>query len=348
MDPKGKINFFRRRITRFFTKSIVLSSKEESLINIDLTQVKKILIVRPNHRLGNTLLLTPLIKDVSNIFPYAEIHLFLMGSLGEIVFENNKYVTKIIRLPRKPFKNLLIYFESWFSLFKEKYDISINANHISSSGKIAVKLSDSNYKFYNHFNENISHYSDYNHNAKNPIYNFRFVIRKKMKFVLNKNIPLLEINLREYEIENGKKIIDSLFNNNKPVISIFTYATGDKCLSQDWWYLFYNKLNQKFTSFNILEILPIENISSINFSARTFYSKDIREIASVMSQSVIFIGADSGMMHLASSSPITTIGLFKSTNPELYGVYGNNSVSVDTNTLNNDNIIDLINNKLNN
>ena len=50
-----------------------------------------------------------------------------------------------------------------------------------------------------------------------------------------------------------------------------------------------------------------------------------------MHNSKIFIGADSGMMHLAHASNVTTIGLFNVTNPEFYGVYGDKNISINTN-----------------
>jgi ADP-heptose:LPS heptosyltransferase len=41
-----------------------------------------------------------------------------------------------------------------------------------------------------------------------------------------------------------------------------------------------------------------ENVSQIAFKSPTFYSKDIREIGAVIANTEIFIGADSGIMHL--------------------------------------------------
>ena len=56
----------------------------------------------------------------------------------------------------------------------------------------------------------------------------------------------------------------------------------------------------------------------------------------------VFIGADSGMMHLAHASNVKTIGLFSATEPELYGVYGGNNISIDTNINDADYIINAI------
>jgi hypothetical protein len=41
---------------------------------------------------------------------------------------------------------------------------------------------------------------------------------------------------------------------------------------------FFAALLQEFPDYNIIEILPVENVSQIEFKSPTFYSKDIREI----------------------------------------------------------------------
>ncbi len=341
MNPKGNINYLRRKINRFFSKLFIDNRTSDLEFNQNITQVKKILISRPNHRLGNNLLLTPLIREVIEVFPNAEIHLFLMGNIGDFVFENYKDVTKIMKLPRKPFKNLLNYCACWFSIFNHNYDLAINANRVSSSGKLAVKLSKSRYKFFNVINKELSTIKDYTHNAKNPIYNLRYQIKNQLNRV-NYTIPKLDIKLRDYEIQNGEKLLESMFHEQKPIISIFTFATGDKCLSKDWWRGFYSKIKNFEDKYNILEILPAENISQIDFNAKSYYSRDIREIASVMSNVKIFIGADSGMMHLANSSKVTTIGLFSVTQAEFYGVYGDKNININTNNKDLDFIVDSI------
>ena len=330
MNPKGRINNLRRKTTRFFSKVFVSNKLSEDNFSQNITQVKKVLVSRPNHRLGNNLLLTPLITEISEIFPNAEIHIFTKGGLADVVFENYKDVTRLIKLPRKPFKNLIEYFSCWFSILSEKYDISINANRVSFSGKLAIKFSRSNYKFYNILNENSELINDYSHNAKNPVYNLRFLLKNK----INRSeiiIPKLDIKLRDYEIKNGEKLLKSMFRDQKPVISIFTFATGEKCYNKTWWNNLYQKIKVLEKNCNILEILPAENISQIDFAAKSYYSRDIREIASVMFNTKVFIGADSGMMHLAHASNVTTIGLFSVTEPEFYGVYGGDNISIDTN-----------------
>ena len=94
--------------------------------------------------------------------------------------------------------------------------------------------------------------------------------------------------------------------------------------------------------FRYAQKLPMENVSKINFASKSYYSRDIREIASVMYNCEVFIGADSGMMHLAHSSNTKTIGLFSITEPEFYGVYGDENISINTNIHDHDYILNKV------
>ena len=81
-------------------------------------------------------------------------------------------------------------------------------------------------------------------------------------------------------------------------------------------------------------MLPIENISKINFKAPNFYSKDIREMGAIIKNTTVFIAADNGVMHLASASLTPTVGFFSVTNPLVSAPYGNGSIALHTNETN--------------
>ena len=137
----------------------------------------------------------------------------------------------------------------------------------SNSSKIFVKLSRAKFKIYNSGTTKLNRPE---HIAKIPIYNLR-------KFLgpsdyLTDRYPKLSIKLSRQEIEKGNQRIKALFNSNKKTICIFTFATGNKCLSKKWWLKFYKELKTEFTDFNVLEILPNENVSQINYESVHFYS----------------------------------------------------------------------------
>lgn len=345
MSTLKKINVVRRALMQGLTKNIGNTNSTKNIKLTDKTTIKKVLISRPNQRLGNLLLITPLIQEVTNTFPGCKIDLFVKGTLAPIVFENYENINNVVELPKKPFKETLNYIKVWIKLKKQHYDIAINVDKNSSSGRLSVQFANATYKFFGEASEDIeSKYKDYEHIAKYPIYNFRSFLTQ---LGLNKNespIPSLDLKLSNSEINNGQKLLKDIVNNEKKTICIFTYATGDKCYSETWWEVFYERLNAEYqNNYNIIEVLPVENISKIGFKAPTFYSKDVREIGSLIANSVLFIGADSGIMHLSSASKTPTVGLFSKDNIRKYEPYNNNSVAINTNDSTVDDWIKVIN-----
>ena len=344
-----KINQFRRSLMRRITANVGKSTQNRKLSLIDPNQIKRVLISRPNHRLGNLLLITPLVQEVAQTFPNCKIDLFVKGNLASIIFENYDEIGQIIKLPKKHFKDLKEYLKGWLSIKKHKYDLVINIDKDSSSGRLSVQLANSKYKFFGEENEgNQSKYADYGHMAKQPVYNLRSYLEHYGIKDKENPVPSLLIKLSEAEKKAGKEILDQLVSPQKKTICLFTFATGTKCYSVAWWKVFYERIKTEFKDYNILEVLPIENLSQIGFDAPSFYSKDIREITAFFSNTAVFVGADSGMMHLASAAQIPTVGLFSVTNIEKYKPYNSNSYALQTNESNLEDWIKIIHSALKN
>ncbi len=342
----GKINEFRRIITNSLTNSLgkpLTSISDLKRIN-DVSSIKKILIIRPNHRLGNMLLITPLVQEVQEIFPDASLSFFVKGGLSPILFQNYDRIDQYYILPKKHFKELFTYLKSWFSIFSKKYDLVVNVAQISSSGKLATKISRSKYKFFgNEFDNLIEFSEEQSHFAKLPVYKFRNFIYSSTEEIYTKPISQINIKLSASELYKGKSLVTEIIpDKTKDTIAIFTFATGNKCYSENWWMDFYDALIANFPDYNIIEVLPVENVSQINFKAPTFYSKDIREIAAFISNTKLFIGADSGMMHLACATKTNVIGLFAVTPKEKYGPFGAHKIGIDTNEISKDEMIEKI------
>lgn len=316
---------------RSITKNIGSSYTEPKKGEINSSEIKTVLIIRPNHRLGNQLLLTPLVQEVINTFDGCEIDLFVKGGVAHPVFENYSQINKIIKLPKKPFNNLFQYSKSWISIKKKTYDLVINADKNSSSGRLLTKMAKARVKVFGDIDDSIkTTYPDHEHISKYPIYNLRHYLAKIGLDKANIEMPVLNIKLDDAEIDNGKAILKDIIKNDKKTICIYTNATGAKCYSEDWWETFYSRLKQEYTDYNIIEMLPIENISKINFKAPHFYSKDLREMGAIIHNTSIFIAADNGVMHLASASLTPCVGFFSVTNPNIYAPYGNGSVALHT------------------
>jgi hypothetical protein len=110
-----KINVFRRKATKMLTSSIGKNNKKNQLFDSN-TKIKRILVSRPNHRLGNQLLVTPLLQELERLFPESKIDLFVKGGVSNEIFKNYSQVDTIISLPKKHFKELFTYLKAWLSL----------------------------------------------------------------------------------------------------------------------------------------------------------------------------------------------------------------------------------------
>lgn len=328
-----KLNGFRRKVMPRLTKNIGNAHKPVIRDDNKPPVINKILISRPNQRLGNLLLTTPLISELETVFPSSKIDIIVKGTLARIVFQEYKSIDRIIVLPKKPFKELFKYLKIFFSVKFKKYDLVINGEKDSSSGRLLTALANSPYKVYGFYNKELDDlYADYGHMSKNAIYDLRYYLNQ-IGFDLNRDaMPNLDLKLTKDELGQGKDILNKLISDTrKKTILIFTFATGIKCYSKEWWSEFYLKLVNKFgETYNIVEVLPLENVSQIDFKATTFYSKDIREIGALIANATLFIGADSGMMHLSSASGTDTIGLFSVTSEDKYQPYNDKSVSFNT------------------
>lgn len=328
MDKLSKINVFRRTLMQSLTKNVGKSTL--SVNKVAEGNFHRILICRPNARLGNLLLLTPLIQEVMDEFPNCKIDLFVKGNLAPILFEKYQNINRIIHLPGKPFQQLPSYIYTWFRLKKQKYDLVINAIPTSSSGRLSAKIATSKCKIFGEVPVLEIKDVAYKHIAKHPVYAFKNYMQTAGIEVKTKPIACLDLRLCEKEKEHGLSVLNDLVTKEKKTISLFTYATGEKCHSKEWWAQMYNALQKHFSEYNILEILPKENVSQIDFKAPTYYSRNLREIAAVLHNTSVFIGADSGMMHLSSAANTPTIGLFSVTDPEKYAPYNEFSSAVNT------------------
>lgn len=319
----------RRSIMRKLTKKTGQSAQSIPVSPLDKKTVRRILICRPNHRLGNMLLISPLVQEAARIFPEARIDLFVKGGIAQVVFNQYACVDRIIMLPKKTFRYFFRYLRGWLLIKQRRYALVVNVIAYSASGKIATKMARTGHPFFGSVAEaQLQQWPDHKQVAKYPVYALRAYLQQAGIPAGHEAVPLMDLKLSQKELEQGKSRRIKIAGNDKKTIAIFTYATGSKCFPKSWWMPFYEALKARYPDYNLIEILPAENVSQIDFKARSFYSRDLREIGAFIAATEVFIGADSGMMHLASASLTPTIGLFSVTDAEAYGPYGNGSVAV--------------------
>lgn len=325
MNITKEINRFRRQLLTGVTESLVKNQPTSAIKN--MADVKKVLICRPNQRLGNLLLITPLIQELENSFPDARVDIIVKGGLAVPLFEQFPNIGRIFQLPKRPFINPIKYINSYYRAIKSKYDLVINATEGSSSGRIITQKSKAKHKLFGRA-ERIywADQSDHMHIAKRVLLGLREMTGTGRQI----KMPDLDLRLTDAEKYSGQRILKRINPDEKKVIAIFTFATGNKMYSKKWWNKLYLELKVHFKDHEIIEILPIENTSQIDFKAPAYYGTDIRELGAVIAACDVFIGSDSGIMHLASAVQVPTVGLFSVTNPGMYQPYNHGSVAIDT------------------
>ena len=329
------------RIVDMLRKNIVLllTRRYDIMPNVINAPLKSILLVRPNHRLGNQLLLTPLLQEIEKIYPAARVSLLVKGNAAPAIFKSYKF-DKIFQLPRWPLREPVRYLIVLIQMLASKYDLAFNAVPGSSSGRLFTTWARAKVKFAgNHPSSLGLERNDAAHMGKLPVYAFRRLVFGIKARMTHDHVYRLDIKLTDRELIEGYDALRKLFNNGRPTIALYTYATRNKIYSSKWWHEFHDKLKNRYPGHNILEILPIENVSQLSFCIPSFYSSDIRAMASIIANSAVFIGADSGIMHLASSSGAPTVGLFKVTSVDTYAPYGNGSLAIDTTQVDMDTIV---------
>lgn len=202
------MRFLTSRIGRPYIEKIQINDYKNSKI--------KVLVIRPNHRLGNLLLITPLIQEIESHFKEISIDLFVKGQISNIIFKNYSIINNHFQLPKKPFNNLINYFFTWLKLLFLKYDLVINVDEYSSSGRIATRIVNSKYKITRLEevgdknillkNENI------NHMAIKPILLFKNFIGSEIS--PKEQYFSIDLRLNEIEKENGNYLINNIFKNS--------------------------------------------------------------------------------------------------------------------------------------
>ena len=108
--------------------------------------IHRVLICRPNHRLGNAILISPLLAEVEALYPGAEIDLVTGGNAAQNVFANRFQICHIFSLPQKIARHLFFTIGLLRQLRRNSYDLAIDACDGSQSGRLLLAMVKARYK----------------------------------------------------------------------------------------------------------------------------------------------------------------------------------------------------------
>lgn len=329
----------RRLIARCFGR--LFRSLEDTLCKpaaLPVRGIHRVLVCRHNHRLGNTLLIGPLIAEIEHLYPGAEIDILVSGNIGRTLYADWFPVHNIVCLPRHIARNLPRTFHLLRQVRRTRYDLAIDACPGSQSGRLFLALANARYKVgfpaieAEHSSSIVGQFPlpAPKHLAQRGV----FLLRSVYAGSARKGYPPLDIRLTAEERRLGGLALQGLLARQplapRCVVGIFLAATGAKCYGERWWTQLLDALRALRPNLVLVEVLADDGRSRLDSLLPTFYSRDVRKIAAVISHLDGFISADCGIMHLAVAAGIPTAGLFSITDSAKYAPYGSGGGAIDT------------------
>ena len=268
------------------------------------------ILVISSNLIGDTILSTGIIKHFFEKYPNSKFT-FVVGPSAAQIYKNFPNLEKIIKIKKKRYNF------HWFKIWNECYAIKWNIIIDFRSSLISYFL----------FNKKKFIFRTSNKGHK---------IDQLKNFFKTDEIPYPIIYNNKDEINIAKKKLDK----NKKYIVI---CPGGNWIPKIWpldnYIKLINMLNKNFKDlvFIIVGSKKEENTYLNRISDQlkdlliiNLMGESITTTAAYMKKSNLFIGNDSGLMHLSVASKIATIGLFGPTNEKIYAPFGNNCYTLRT------------------
>ena len=291
------------------------------------------LVCRINGRLGNTVFLTPLVRRIHELLPRASIDLAMAYPQAADIFENFPGVRRVIAFPHKGPGLIRRYIHALRSMRAERYDLVIDPIAESTSGRIAVTLCRARHRVgfatasqWAPLTHAIPEPDHSRHQAIAPVFLFCRAVGKPH----SPSDVRLSLCLRPEEIEVGRSVMSRAIERriaHRPwqqptstrAFPFFAHATGPKIVERLWWLQFWNTFLELEPDAIPVEILPAPASAVVNVNFPTIHCPSPRALTAAIASTRMFISADTGPMHLASSTPVPTVALFRGSDPALYG-----------------------------
>jgi ADP-heptose:LPS heptosyltransferase len=337
----------RKKISSFFNGLLSLfrfKKATQSVVNKD--EIKNILIIRPNYRIGNLIFLTPLINELHKQLPDAKIDIIVGMKLAGKILEPMPNVERVIDIPRKLLLHPIELLKYIKNARSKEYDIALNIAGGSTSSQIVSLLAKAKYKA--SFDSD-KLWADFTHVQERGKVTHKHMGLEVLEFLrffdlkIPEEPPSLDIKLTNEEIKKGKEDLEDLLtqhqiDTNKKVITIFRNARFDKKISDEWWSEWIDKLLEADKDIVIVDVLSPDIPQKLNEKVLAYSNKELRVLGAFFRTSDLYVSADTGPMHLAVASGAKVLALFNKTDIAVYGALGKQNKTIDIEKLSVDDV----------
>ena len=322
-NPLKKLELSGKKIVSFLF-GILFGGRSSRHLSIN--SIKKILVFRLDQKIGNGLLLIPLLNAIRQTNPDIKLHLHIHYPIAELL---NACIPGLVDKywpyrQKELLKNPFLFLKWIYQLRQEKYDLiisSTNPDNFSVSQAIFGRICHPklligfSYKNSSRYYDAAIFSSAEKHYAESQLDLWRF-FKKEAKL----SWPRFEISNKiseQIQKNNGIK------NGTKPVL-IWVGATGDKVLPSETILMIYKELEKNSFSPIIFAAGPGDSHISEKLpdwiSRQVIIWKDsLIKTAAFFSLFGMIISADTGPAHLAVAMDVPTITIFISSKIGQYG-----------------------------
>ena len=285
-----------------------------------------ILICRPNTRLGNTLLLTPLVEELQSTLPDARIEILSACPAAPEVFQEFAGVRRVHTLPFRGVRHPVRYLRTLLEVRRIRYDVIIDPCPNSWTARFLTRRLAGRLKIgftiprkRQGVDVSILFRGAPRHMGAYPVYLARRALFNLDPKSSHADEVALSVHLTQAERAGGREEIRRLLGTQDagPVIAVATHATGAKRFAVEWWRRLIGEVRTRVPAARVIEIRPPSGHASLP-ELPGYSSRHIRQVAALIDAAECLVSADSGLMHLAAATDTLTVGLFKVTLPELY------------------------------
>lgn len=308
----------------------------EELLPIEPAQLRRVLVCRRNNRLGNLLLLTPLLQSLASRLPHAEIDVLIGDAHYAPLLQGLPGIRRVWTMPARGWLWPVRLFSLLIQLRRRHYDLSIDPALNSFSNRLSSRLSAARWRLGFHGKDQwlaLTHAIPSPrecHEALKPLTLVSAGIAGNS--TLSKNLSLA---LRETERTEARHRLQSVLgkNDGRPILGFLTEATGRKRLDMDWWREWLACLRRSRQDFQLVQILPPGQKTPLEPGMATVCETDYRKLAAILGQLDLFVACDSGPMHLAAAVGTATVGLFQATDSRRYRPLASTSIALEPDQL---------------
>ena len=304
-----------------------LLRRRRAATRLDPREIRSVLISRLNGRLGNTLFLTPMIERLHALLPAAQIDLAVSYPNAVTLLAGMPGVRQVILFPHKGRGIITGYWRALRQLRALHYDLAVDPTPFSTSGRLLLSLTRARFRL---GFEVPSQWAPLTHAVPMPAQAMHqgrqcaFLVATALGATWEPDAVRLWLPLAPRELDAARMAVDAALARagtvrEGPRVGYFAHATGLKLLPREWWAKFWTALLALHPELVPVEFLPATSaaLTVPGFAGLHLHSQ--RELTAAIATLQLFVSADAGPMHLASTTDTPTMGLFKVTDPVLYG-----------------------------